>query len=557
MEDLPLTALLKRLARHLTHQHRRKVLGALLLILVSGLLEMLSLASVQPLLLTLMRSGVGVQPALVASFCVLVITAAGVRWYSLWMQMHLAAGISSDLAKAALARILHAPYQEQRQRDRAATIALLAPQHRQFTTQVLQQILLLVSGALLGTGVLIILVVLAWWLMIPVTLFVAISYGFIHRLTAASLKRNGAEAVRLQRSLIRQLQNSMTVLRELILREWQAPITEKFGQGDRNMRQREADNAALSNLPRYVIEPAAIVGIAISGAMLLHAGKPVATVLPTLGLLAFAAQRLLPLGQQVWTGWAGLQGGRPLLESLLDTLDKPLPATFLPPAKPRESWSKCELNQVWFGYTSDHGQDEKNQWILKDFNLSINRGEWVALRGASGSGKSTTVDLILGLLSPTSGDLKIDNIPITQNSEAMRSWQAAIAHAAAVTPLIPGTVSSNLEEGLRNREQWRQAIEATDIAMLLDRDLGDSDADLSTGQRQRVAIARALLRPLSLLVLDEATSGLDMAAEAKLLMRLRQNFTQLTVLIISHRQSTWTHCDRIIDLETREVIRAT
>ena len=556
MKEVPLTALLKRLARHLTRQHRRKALGALLLMLVSGLLEMLSVASVQPLLLNLMRSGVGSQPGLVAGFCALVITAAAVRWCSLWVQMHLAAAISSDLAKAALKRILHAPYQEQRQLDRAATIALLAPQHRQFTTQVLQQILLLTSGLILGAGVIIILTILAWWVLIPVTLFVGISYGIIHRLTTADLKRNGGEAVRLQRSLIRQLQNSLTVLRELILREWQALITEKFALDDRTMRQREADNAALISLPRYVVEPAAIVGIAISGVLLLKAGRPASTVLPALGLLAFATQRLLPLGQQVWAGWVGLQGGRPLLESLLDTLDRPATPTFLSPAKPLQTWQKFELVQVWFGYSNDLGQAEKNPWVLKGFNLSINRGEWVALRGASGSGKSTTVDLILGLLSPNHGELRIDSIPMAQNSEVMRSWQATVSHAASATPLTPGTVRSNLETGLVDRQFWHQAIEVTEIATLLDRDLGDSDADLSTGQRQRVAIARALLRPLSLLVLDEATSGLDTATESKILMQLRQAYTQLSVLIISHRQSTWSHCNRLIDLETQEVTHA-
>lgn len=540
----PLSALLKQLNHHVSPQRKRQALVAVLLMLCSGLLEVLSVAAVPPLLLGLLRSGNAFNPVLALIFGALVIAAALVRWFSLSVQMHLAAAISSDLVSTALANILASPYQEQLKLDRAATITMLAPQQRLITNQVLQQLLLLCSGMLLASGVLTVVIAMAWQLVLPVLFVVALSYGIIYPLTAKRLQRNGGEVMHLQRSLIRQIQNSLGSIRDMWLSQRQASITARFDRDDRLMRQREARNMALANLPRYLIEPTSIVAITTIGAYWLHTGKSVEQVIPALALIAFASQRLLPLGQQVWSAWANIQSASLALESLLTVLEQPHAISSRPSASPPLNWQHCSLQHTYFSYAGS------GPWVIRDLNLTIHRGEWIGLEGPSGAGKSTVVDLMLGLLEPSRGSLCIDSIPIAPGSQQLRRWQACAAHAAAIVPLIPGSVRMNL--GFHDHsdpdDRETQAIRISGITNLLDCVITDSGSDLSTGQRQRVGIARALAQPISLLVLDEATSGLDSGSEADLLMGLHQEFPDLTVVLISHRQAPLRQCDRVLNI---------
>ncbi len=548
----PLRLPLGRLWVQLRPRRRRQLLLASLLMLASGALEMVSVAAVLPLLVGLMQWGQGPRPWVVLLFATAVTASALVRAANLWVMAQLSAAIGADLGETAFRRTLGRPYREHLLLDSSRIVAILAPQQRQLITQVLQQGLQFTSATLLSLAIVVVLAVLAWRLMVPVLLVLLASYGLLSRLSRRRLRSNGQEAVALQRLLIRQIQDQLASIRALLLRGGIDRVTARYGAIERRMRRLEASNAVLAGLPRYVLEPVGMVGIALTGLVLLELGQTPLQVLPTLGLLAFAAQRLLPLSQQIWAGWASLNGGRALLEALLELLERGEREP-QPQVAPLKTWRRLDLEQVSFTYAP------AGVGVLSGFSLRLVRGEWLGLWGPSGCGKSTALDLLMGLLPPDRGRLVLDGQVLDPGSLRLRRWQAGLAHVGASVPLVPGTVADNLlsaveggqgaeDGGDDDRADLVDVARLTGLTALLDQELGEGGRALSGGQRQRVGLARALMAPLQLLVLDEATSALDLEGERQLLGRLRAERPHLSVLLVSHRRASLDLCDRVVNL---------
>jgi len=547
-EILPL---LRRLGRQLQPRRRRQLLLALVLLCLAGALEMLSLAAVLPLLMGLIQWQSGARSWGVALFCLVVVLAALVRMANLKVSNRLAAAIGADLGETAFRRTLARPYRQQLSLESTQVVAVLAPQLRQLVSQVLQQGWQLLSAALLALAILATLTLLAWRLALPLVLLMGLGYLGLSVAVRGKLRRQGTEAVAQQQQLIRLIQDNLASIRDVHLRNWAVPLSRRYGLIERRMRGLEASNATLAGLPRFVLEPLGMVAIALAGQALLLQGQEVQEVLPALGLLAFAAQRLLPLGQQIWAGWAALTSGTPLLEGLLDLIERPDPAdleqapAIASPAL--AGWRRVALVGVDFAYGLEGGV------VLRDLNLELERGHWLGIWGPSGCGKSTVIDLLLGLLPPDRGQLQLDGQGLAAGSPQLRLWQARLASVGAAVPLVPGSVRTNLELALGDApapppQELDELLSLVGLDGLLERPLGESGRQLSGGQRQRLGLARALLAAPDLLVLDEATSALDLEGERRLLMRLRQRRPPLTLVMVSHRRASLELCDGVLEL---------
>jgi len=547
-EILPL---LRRLGRQLQPRRRRQLLLALVLLCLAGALEMLSLAAVLPLLMGLIQWQSGARSWGVALFCLVVVLAALVRMANLKVSNRLAAAIGADLGETAFRRTLARPYRQQLSLESTQVVAVLAPQLRQLVSQVLQQGWQLLSAALLALAILATLTLLAWRLALPLVLLMGLGYLGLSVAVRGKLRRQGTEAVAQQQQLIRLIQDNLASIRDVHLRNWAVPLSRRYGLIERRMRGLEASNATLAGLPRFVLEPLGMVAIALAGQALLLQGQEVQEVLPALGLLAFVAQRLLPLGQQIWAGWAALTSGTPLLEGLLDLIERPDPAdleqapAIASPAL--AGWRRVALVGVDFAYGLEGGV------VLRDLNLELERGHWLGIWGPSGCGKSTVIDLLLGLLPPDRGQLQLDGQGLAAGSPQLRLWQARLASVGAAVPLVPGSVRTNLELALGDApapppQELDELLSLVGLDGLLERPLGESGRQLSGGQRQRLGLARALLAAPDLLVLDEATSALDLEGERRLLMRLRQRRPPLTLVMVSHRRASLELCDGVLEL---------
>jgi ATP-binding cassette subfamily B protein len=284
----------------------------------------------------------------------------------------------------------------------------------------------------------------------------------------------------------------------------------------------------------------------------------VVSALPVLATLALGAQRLLPTLQQGYAAVTLIAGGRASLAKTIELLDQPIPPEAMAPAPPplRFQDGVC-FRGVKFRYSDD------SAWVLDGLDLLIRKGARVGFVGSTGSGKSTTLDLLMGLLLPTSGELLVDGLPIAGNR--VRAWQRAIAHVPQSIYLADTSLTGNIALGVPQDaidfDRVRRAARQAQIADFIesrpegyDALVGERGVRLSGGQRQRIGIARALYKRASVLVFDEATSALDNATEQSVMDAIDGLDRDLTIVLIAHRLTTVQRCDTIVELEGGRVV---
>jgi len=286
--------------------------------------------------------------------------------------------------------------------------------------------------------------------------------------------------------------------------------------------------------------------------------QAIVTALPVLGAMAIGAQRLLPVLQQGYVAWAGIAGSRASLADALDLLDQPLPVEALQPAPaPLHFQDAIRFDAVRFRYTNG------GPWVLDGINLTVPKGARIGFVGSTGSGKSTALDLLMGLLMPTEGELLVDGRPV--NGNRLRAWQRTIAHVPQSIYLADTTLAENIAFGVPrdaiDLQRIQQAARQAQIADFIESRpegynafVGERGIRLSGGQRQRIGIARALYKQAGVLVFDEATSALDNATEQSVLDAIEGLSRDLTILLIAHRLTTVRRCDTIVELERGRVV---
>jgi len=277
--------------------------------------------------------------------------------------------------------------------------------------------------------------------------------------------------------------------------------------------------------------------------------------LPIISLYVFAGYRLMPAIQQIYTSFTSLAVGGPSLDKLYEDIKdlKPLNVNLNQGILPFNK--KITLKNIYYSYPN------ASRTALKNISLNIPAKSSVGLVGATGSGKTTTVDIILGLLEAQKGTLEVDGKIITKQNS--RSWQRSIGYVPQHIYLSDDTVASNIAFGIDRKDINQKAVEkASKIANLhefitdelpnqYETTIGERGVRLSGGQRQRIGIARALYHNPQVLILDEATSALDNQTE-KAIMDAVNNLSEvkdITIIIIAHRLSTVKKCDQIFLLE--------
>lgn len=322
---------------------------------------------------------------------------------------------------------------------------------------------------------------------------------------------------------------------------------------------------ALPDLPRYVIEPigiTVILAICILPALVKGNSVDLVNSLPVVASILVAALKLTPPLQEAFKSLNLLRGGLPDIAAVTEMLELPLEPRSEDPygtVSPEGLMPRhvLQLHQVSFRY---HGQES---WALRDVSLSIPIGSRVAFVGHTGSGKTTTANLLLGLLNPQQGALLLDGIPIAPHE--LKAWQANCAFVPQSIYLLDGSVRENVafgidEDQIDDAAVWEALAAAqlddvvADLPYGLLTPVGDNGLKLSGGQRQRLALARAFYRKARILVLDEATSALDNQTEQDVIKALQLIGRRCTTIVIAHRLSTIRNCDRIVEFKAGRIV---
>lgn len=333
---------------------------------------------------------------------------------------------------------------------------------------------------------------------------------------------------------------------------------ERFAKPAEAYAKGQATAQAISQLPRYALEAIAFGGMLLVILYLLARSGSFTAALPVIALYAFAGYRLMPALQQIYGAITQLRYAGPALDALhLDIKSLREVEYQSRNSKQMQLTNSIELQKIFFSYPNTASPS------IKGLNIIIPSNTKVGFVGATGSGKTTTIDLILGLLEPQEGTLRVDGKII--NDENRREWQSAIGYVPQQIYLSDDTVAANIAFGLECNKVDLKAVErAAKIANLHDfvvNDLpqgyqtfvGERGVRLSGGQRQRIGIARALYHCPQVLILDEATSALDNITEQAVMEAVNNLGREITVILIAHRLSTVRHCDQIYLLERGEL----
>lgn len=577
-----LRSLLRKLWGH-SSQQRRLQLGALLLVmLASSVAEVFSLAAVLPFLAVLanpeqiwqlplvqqLAPQLGISSAaqlllpVTLLFGLAAIVAASVRLLNVWLNGRIAAAIGSDLSCEAYRRTLYQPYGVHIARNSSGVITALQNQVGLLVV-VLNSLLAMLTNGLVLVGLL--------WALLLIDAKVAfasggvfgLAYAVIVRVSKRRLAINSKLSAVYSQASLQSLQEGLGAIRDVLLDGSQQLYLQIYRQADRPLREISAQSTFIGSFPRYVMEA---VGLCLIGGVaygLTSRYGGMGTALPLLGALALGAQRILPALQQTYSAWATIKAYKSAVEAVVDSLDQPLPqGAFATTPEPLSLAQQVRFEKVSFAYGSGGPQ------VLDQLSFEIKKGERVGLIGSTGSGKSTTVDLLMGLLEPSSGHITVDGSTIHSQDEPERllAWRAAIAHVPQMIYLGDRSIAENIAFGVPvaelDLERVKLAAKHAQIAEFIESSpygyntfVGERGIRLSGGQRQRIGIARALYKQASVLVFDEATSALDNATESALMEAIEGLSRELTIVMIAHRLSTVQSCDRVIELEAGRLLK--
>ncbi len=579
--DLGMREMLLGLWSHLSKQRKSQLACLLVVMLLSSGAEVLSLAAVLPFLAVLadpatlweqpliqelaIKVGITTPQELLLpvtiAFAFASIFSGAIRLLNQWLNRQLAAAIGSDLSCEVYRRTLYQPYSTHLKRNSSIVIATINGDVEMVIGGVLNPLLQLISSGLIVLSLVCTLLAIDLVVAIGAGFAIVLVYSFAIGLGHKPLKRQGTLRAQLNRMHIQALQEGLGAIRDVLLNGSQNFYTSQYRKADLPMRLVSANTNFLTSYPRLVMEPAGMALIALLGFLLIQQGS-VVQALPMLGALALGAQKLLPMAQKVYEGLALGQNAKTSMYNVLLLLNQELPAiAALPNAAALQLKKTIRFEDLTFSYGTDISE------VLSEMNLEIIKGQRIGFIGNTGSGKSTTMDLLMGLLKPTSGKILIDGNDLHDPRNPLRvaSWRSAIAHVPQSIYLSDSSIAENIGFGLPSEmidmKRVKMAAEQAQIAGFIESIhdgyesfVGERGVRLSGGQRQRIGIARALYRQAQILVLDEATSALDNETEEAVMSAIDGLDRSLTVLLIAHRLTTVARCDRVIRLDKGKVV---
>ncbi len=563
----------------LTLAERRQALWVLLMIILMALLDAIGVASIMPfmavvtnpdlvetniLLATLYQSlgSPGIQNfLLILGVLIFIILLFSLSFKALttYFQLRFTLLREYSLGKRLVEGYLHQPYPwflTRNSADLGKTV--LSEVNTVIYNGMLPAATLIAQSAVAG-ALLLLLIIINTSLALTVGLILGCAYALIFKFMNRILNRLGQERVDLNSKRFRSVSEAFSAVKEVKVGGLEGAYIKRFSKSAELYAKYQAAAQVIVFLPRFALEAIAFGGLMLMALYLMLQGSSFAEALPIISLYAFAGYRLVPAMQQIYSSLSQLRFIGPAIDLLYSDLKGfPITSSTMTSDAPIIFRESIKLSNISYSYpgTSRPALDEI------DFTISANKV--IGLVGASGSGKTTSVDLLMGLLEPEKGALYVDGIGI--NPTNIRQWQNLIGYVPQQIYLADDTVASNIAFGLvaedidLDRVVYAAQIAnlhdfvMNDLPMRYDTQVGERGVRLSGGQRQRIGIARALYHNPQVLILDEATSALDNLTELAVMEAINKLRHKMTIILIAHRLSTVRDCDEIYLIEKGKVL---
>ena len=572
--------ILKKLLFLLT-SHEKKQAGLLLLMmLIMALLDMIGVASILPFIAVLSDVSIietnlilkkifhfsknfGIQNneqfifALGILVFIALITSLTFKALTNYMQMRFVLMRQYSIGKRLMQKYLYQPYSWFLGRNSADLGKSILSEVSEVVGTGIKPFLDLIAQIMVATSIILLLILLDPKLAIIVGFLFGSAYGLFYNIVRRYLNQLGEKRLESTFFRFKSISEAFGASKEVKVGGFEDIYIQKFSNAAEDTAKTQAIAGAINLLPRYFLEAIAFGGILLITLYMMKQSGSINSSLPIISLYVFAGYRLMPAVQQIYQSLAKLSFVGPSLDSLYKDIKS------LKSITENQNQESLPFNKTITLKNVNYNYPNTSRTALKNISLSIPIKSSIGLVGATGSGKTTTIDIILGLLQAQKGTLEIDGEIITYKNS--RSWQKNIGYVPQHIYLADDTVAANIAFGVKTEDINIQSVEkASKIANLHDfvteelpkqyeTTVGERGVRLSGGQRQRIGIARALYHEPKVLVLDEATSALDNQTEKAVMDAINNLHKNITIIIIAHRLSTVKKCDKIFLLEKGKI----
>lgn len=573
--------MIRELFSLLTKRERRNLFLLFAAIVVMAGLEVVSVASIMPFLSVASDPGVihtneylawayqvggftetsSFLIALGTASLVALVVSNGFIVLTTWAMFRYVWGRNHSLSRRLLRSYLGRPYEYFLTHNTAELGKNVLEEVREITTQMLSPALKGTAKGIVALAVIGFLVFVNPVVAVMISGVLGLAYAVLYALVRERLSHAGAGRVQANTKRYEAVNEAFGGIKAVKLSHKEPFFVERYADFSKRYAKYQALYQVINRAPRYVLEAVAFGGIIIIAVYLIGSGQRIRQVIPILGLYAFAGYRLMPALQQAFRGLASARFNIAALRMLLEDLQKPEErGVFNGSAGSRPlREAPLRLERQLQMYDVGYRYPGAAEWAVRNVDIRIEAYSTVGFVGRTGSGKTTVIDLIVGLLSPVEGEISVDESEL--DGDNIQRWQKCIGYVPQEIYLSDDTIANNIAFGLREEgidmDQVREAARKAQLYSFVEDELpdrwdtvvGERGVKLSGGQRQRIGIARALYRQPSVLVLDEGTSSLDQATEANVMEAIRNLEESYTIIMIAHRLRTVEKADKIILLE--------
>jgi len=464
--------------------------------------------------------------------------------------------LGADIGVKIYGDSLRRPYLYHLEKNTSEIIDGISSKGVEISSNVVLPILVLINSVIVAIFVLGAMLFVNFKIFIFIVIAGGGIYGAIVYFTKNSLYKNSLIVATETQMVLKSLQEGLGGIRDVLIDGTQNFYVDSYKNSLLKVSQARAKNQFIASSPRYIIEGLVLVSAASIFLSFGLNGQSLQSLVPIIGAYAFGAQRFLPVLQQIYSSWSTIKSSEASLQDVIRLLGSKINVDKLE-GTTLEFKDRIELELVSFRYPG------REELVLNEASVIISKGDKVGVIGQTGMGKSTFLDLFMGLLMPVSGMFRVDGRDVS-SAVQIKSWQKNIAHVPQSIYLADSSIMENIAFGLPIESiDVGRVIECAKIAQIHDviesfplkykTLVGERGARLSGGQKQRVGIARALYKNVSVLILDEATNALDVETEKLVLQGIYESLHDITVLIVTHRPETLYWCNKIYKIDNRKI----